>query len=119
MAPISEDHKAIGLKIANLRCQRGMAQEDLGVALGIGRQSVGDIEHGTVDFRISRLISICDAFSVAPSEVLPDRLAEKNRLNREMQKLEEKLLRMTPYQQSECLKALSSMVDSFSHVANQ
>ena len=116
MAAISEDHRVIGLKIANLRSQCGMAQADLAEELGICRKAVGAMERGEVDFGISRLLSVCDALNVTPSEVLPNRLAKESRQTDEMRELEEKLSRMTPYQRSQCLSVILAMADAFVNV---
>ena len=114
MAAVSEDHRAIGFKIANLRSQRGLAQADLAEELGISRNAVGAMERGEADFGISRLISVCDALDAAPSEVFPTRLAEKNRLSDEMRALEEKLSQLSPHQRSRCMTAFSAMLDAVS-----
>ena len=115
MASTFKDHQEIGLNIARLRDQRGMAQVDLAEELGISKNSVGAIERGETDFRISTLISACDAFDVSPSEILPDRLKPESSLDRDMQKLADKLSGLTPYQRSQCLNAIFGIVDAFSN----
>ena len=116
MAAISEDHRVIGLKIANQRSQRGLAQADLAEELGISRNAVGAMERGEADFGISRMISVCDALNVTPAEIFPNRLAEKSRLPDEMQELEEKMSQMTPYQRSLCMRAIIGVADAFKNI---
>jgi len=118
MPAISEDHRVIGLKIANQRSQRGLAQADLAEELGISRNAVGAIERGEVDFKISRLISVCDTLNVTPAEVFPKRLAEKSRLPDEMRELEEKLSRLSPRERSQCLNVIFAMADAFINVTH-
>ena len=113
MAAISEDLKDIGLKIAKLRGQRNWAQADLAAVMNIDRKTVGAIEGGEADFKISRLISFCKALHVAPSEILPDCLSEIIGLPEGLQKLINMLLQMTPDQRSECLNAMLAMADAF------
>lgn len=111
MAAISKDHQVIGLNIQKLRDQRGMAQIDLAAELGVSKNTVNSIEHGGSDFGISRLISVCDTFNVSPSEVLPDRLKPESNLDQDMQKLLERLSRLTPYQRSQCLNLMNAAID--------
>ena len=116
VAAISKDHRVIGLKIAKLRSERGLAQADLAEELGIGRKAVGAIERGEADFGISRLLSVCDAFAVSPSEMLPDRFAEADGLSLELRSVKDSLSRMTPYQRSQCMAAITGVVKAFSNV---
>ena len=116
MAAISEDLKEIGLNIGKLRDQRSMTQEFLGSKLGISRKAVGRMERGEAEYNIDRLIAVCDVFHVPPSEILPDRLNETNGLRQEMQKLESSICRLTPYQQSECFRAINVVVETLLNI---
>ena len=117
MSAISKDHQEIGLKIARLREQHGMAQIDLAEELEIGRNTLGHIERGERDFGVSSLISVCDAFDVSPSEVLPDRLKPESGLDVELQRLADRLSTLTPYQRSQCLKAIHSLTEAFCNIS--
>ena len=114
--PISEDLKEIGQNIGKLRDQRNMTQEFLGSKLGISRKAVGRMERGEAEYNIDRLIAVCDAFHVPLSEILPDSLKETNGLRQELQKLEASISRLTPYQQSECLRAISVVAEVLSNI---
>ncbi len=115
MAAISNDHQTIGLNIQKLRDQQNMARVDLAAALGVSKNTVVSIENGESDFGISKLISACDTFDVAPSEILPDRMKPESDLDQDMRKLAERLSRLKPYQRSQCLTALYGMVDAFTN----
>ncbi len=117
MAAISKDHQAIGLNIQKLRDQRGMAQVDLAAELDMNKNTVGGIERGEKDFRISTLISVCDALDASPSDILPDRLKPESSLDLDMQKLAARLSELNPYQRRQCLNAIFGMVDAFANVA--
>ena len=113
MAAIKEDLKDIGLKIAKLRGQRNWAQADLAAVLDISRNAVGAMERGEADFKISRLISICNEFHLSPSEILPDHLAENSSLPEDLEKLEEEMSWMTPDQRSHCMTAFFAIANAF------
>ena len=92
-----------------------MAQEDLAAELEVGRNTLGAMELGLRDFGVSKLISVCEAFGVTADEVLPERLARER--DPELRELAEQLAEMKPYARSQCLKAVSAVVEAFANAA--
>jgi DNA-binding XRE family transcriptional regulator len=111
--PISEDLQEIGLNIAKQRSQRNMTQTELGAALDVGRTTVIAIENGKTDFKISYLVSVCEAFHIDPSEILPDRLKTEARLSQELQVIENQLAKLDTLSRMQCMIALQTMVTAF------
>ncbi len=69
--PSSNQSLMIGEKIKALRKAHHMTAEALGVAIGKDRATVYRYENGELDDPpISIILSLCDAFQVAPSELL-------------------------------------------------
>ena len=60
--------ETIGRKIALLRAQQHMSQEDLAGAAEINRGYISRIENGHVAFSIPVLLKIAEALSVNPEE---------------------------------------------------
>jgi len=59
---------SIGRKIAKLRFEKGLSQEDLAGVSELNRGYISRIENGHVSFSVSVLLRIADALDVAPSE---------------------------------------------------
>ena len=62
---------ATGLRIREVRKQRGISQTELGAAIGISFQQVQKYERGTNRVSISALYGMAAALGVAPVELLP------------------------------------------------
>ncbi len=62
--------KSIGRKIALLRAEQGISQEDLAGASEVNRGYISRIENGHVSFSIPVLLKIADALKVEPYELL-------------------------------------------------
>ena len=62
----------IGLKIQNLRKQRGLSQEQLAEAVGVSRQAVSKWEAEQSVPDIDKIILICDYFGVTTDYILRD-----------------------------------------------
>jgi len=61
--------KSIGRKIAMLRAEQGMSQEDLAGAAEINRGYVSRIENGHVAFSVAVLLKIAEALNVKPEKL--------------------------------------------------
>lgn len=61
--------KAIGRKIALVRHQRKMTQEDLAGDAEINRAFLSNIENGRANFTIEMLVKISKALKVNPKEL--------------------------------------------------
>lgn len=62
--------KSIGRKIALLRAEQGISQEDLAGASEVNRGYISRIENGHVSFSIPVLLKIADALKIEPYELL-------------------------------------------------
>lgn len=56
--------KSIGRKIAKLRAENGMSQEDLAGSAEVNRGYISRIENGHVAFSVPVLLKIADALGV-------------------------------------------------------
>jgi transcriptional regulator with XRE-family HTH domain len=61
----------VGLHIKQLREQRGWYQSDLANAAGLPVRTVGRIERGDVDVRLSTLTKIAKALKTSIKDLLP------------------------------------------------
>lgn len=61
--------KSIGRRIAVLRAERGMSQEDLAGAAEVNRGYISRIENGHVTFSVLVLLKIAEALGSKPEEL--------------------------------------------------
>ena len=61
--------KSIGRKIAMLRAQQGMSQEDLAGAAEVNRGYISRIENGHVAFSVPVLLKIAEALNTKPEKL--------------------------------------------------
>lgn len=116
MSAISKDHQAIGLEISKLREQKGLSQIDLATDAGLNKNTVGAMERGESDFGISKLISVCEALQASPNDLLPDRLSRNDTLSSDMQKIQDRLSQMSPYQRAQCMAMINAMLDGVTNM---
>ena len=116
MSAISKDHQAVGLEISKLREEQGLSQIDLAADIGVNKNTIGAMERGESDFGISRLISVCEALQASPNDLLPDRLSRGDTLSADMQKLQDRLAKLSPYQRSQCMVMINSMIDGVTNM---
>jgi transcriptional regulator with XRE-family HTH domain len=69
MEPRSDDHRAFGLAIRELRKQRGLTQEDLAHASGLDRSYMGGIERGEHNLSLTNILRVGEALDLSPSEL--------------------------------------------------
>lgn len=62
--------ESIGRKIAKVRAQKGLSQEDLAGLAEVNRGYISRIENGHVAFSIPVLIKIADALEIDPDKLL-------------------------------------------------
>lgn len=116
MSAISKDHQAVGLEISKLREQQGLSQIDLAADTGLNKNTIGAMERGESDFGISKLISVCETLQASPNDLLPDRLSRNDTLNSDMQKLQERLSQLSPYQRAQCMDMINAMLDGVTNM---
>lgn len=63
--------ESVGQNIRRLRESRGWLQRDLAQAAGLPVRTIGRIERGDVDVRLSTLAKIAKALRVSAKELLP------------------------------------------------
>jgi transcriptional regulator with XRE-family HTH domain len=59
--------KTLGRRIAELRREKGLTQEELAEAMGVSRNHVADIELGVRNTGVWSLLLICRALALPPS----------------------------------------------------
>jgi transcriptional regulator with XRE-family HTH domain len=59
----------IGKKIAMLRLQRGVTQEDLANSCGIHRSHMGQLERGELNVTLATLLTVAAALHISISEL--------------------------------------------------
>ncbi|MDI4659573.1 MULTISPECIES: helix-turn-helix transcriptional regulator [Cobetia] len=71
-----EKHKAkllgqvLGSQLRQERNRAGLTQDDIAVAIGVDRRHYARIESGQKRISIIRLIEVCEALNIAPSDVI-------------------------------------------------
>lgn len=66
------DLESIGRKIAKVRAEQGMSQEDLAGEAELARNYISRIENGHVAFSVSVLLRIASALGIKPEVLLKD-----------------------------------------------
>ena len=61
--------KTLGRRIAELRREKGLTQEELAEAMGVSRNHVADIELGTRNTGVWSLLLICRALALPPAQL--------------------------------------------------
>lgn len=69
------DYAAIGRRIKNLRCQRGLTQERLAEMSGYSTAHIGKIEIGSSQPSLESLIDIANALNTSVDPLLADNVA--------------------------------------------
>ena len=64
--------KTLGRRIAELRREKGLTQEELAEAMGVSRNHVADIELGVRNTGVWSLLLICRALAVPPAALFGD-----------------------------------------------
>ena len=63
--------ETFGRRLAALRVQRGMSQEDLARAVGLGAAEVRRVERGQRDLSVIMLADLAEALQVFPGDLMP------------------------------------------------
>ncbi|RYU50274.1 helix-turn-helix domain-containing protein [Aliivibrio finisterrensis] len=63
--------KELGRCIRNIRHERKYTQADLADLVGTSCSHINKIESGSLDLRLSTLVSICNALNIEVSDVIP------------------------------------------------
>jgi transcriptional regulator with XRE-family HTH domain len=63
--------RAFGLRLRNIRKQKGFSQEGLALACGLDRSYVGGVERGERNISLINIKKIADAIGVSARELLP------------------------------------------------
>ena len=66
--------KQLGRRILELRCRRGMTQEQLAEASDVSCQTIGRVERGAIFPSIATLNKLADGFGLSLAALLADRL---------------------------------------------
>ena len=82
MAVRSPAHLALGTAIRNLRSERGLSQEGLGLEAGMDRTYVGSIERGERNPSYTNLLKLAHTLGVRGSELLAAAEKEELRLRK-------------------------------------
>lgn len=63
--------QSFGRRLAALRVQRGMSQDDLGRAIGMRASEVRRVERGQRDLSVIMLADLAEALQVFPGDLMP------------------------------------------------
>ena len=83
---------------------------------GLNKNTIGAMERGESDFGISKLISVCEALQASPNDLLPDRLSRNDTLSSDMQKLQDRLSQLSPYQRAQCMTMINAILDGVTNI---
>ena len=64
------DPKEIGERLLKIRKRKGLSQEETAWATGLSARAYADIERGTVNARLTSIMSICNVFGITPNDIL-------------------------------------------------
>lgn len=64
------DYKAVGIRIKDIRKEKGYTQKDLSKTLGVTTAFISRIETGTCKISIKRLVQICEYLKIPLNYVL-------------------------------------------------
>ena len=64
----------ISKKIANLRAQKGISQEELAERISVSRQSVSKWEMGQALPQVDKIVQLCELFGITTDEMLKDQI---------------------------------------------
>lgn len=65
-----ERRRAFGMRLRELRIQRGISQEQLGHVAGLDRTYVGSVERGERNISLDNIWALADALGEAPTVLL-------------------------------------------------
>ena len=100
----------VGANIQKARESARLTQEQLSERIGIGSTSLSAIERGVVGVSLTTMRNICEVLSVSSDTILFGDQAEKN----DVQRLTERLERLTPEQFEVADAMLSQLIAAFS-----
>jgi transcriptional regulator with XRE-family HTH domain len=63
--------QSFGRRLAALRVQRGLSQEDLAAACGLGAGEVRRVERGQRDLSVIALADMAKALDILPADLMP------------------------------------------------
>lgn len=63
--------QSFGRRLAALRVQRGLSQDDLAHAIGIGAAEMRRVERGQRDLSVIMLADLAEALQVFPGDLMP------------------------------------------------
>ena len=67
-----QDLRQIGNKLYDIRKRKGLSRMEVAEYAGLSDRTYADIERGSVNMRLQTLLSICQALSITPDEVLTE-----------------------------------------------
>jgi transcriptional regulator with XRE-family HTH domain len=70
---------AFGLRLRELREERGISQETLAHVSGVARSYLGGVERGERNVGLDNLVRLSVALRVQPAELLPERAVRSRR----------------------------------------
>lgn len=62
---MSTKKKALGLRVATLRCERGLSQEELAARADVSVRTIGNIERAQTMPDLDTLVTLADLFEVS------------------------------------------------------
>lgn len=82
------DYNAIGLRIRELRLNKGLTQEEIATKMGVSIAFLSRVERGHARINLVRLSELCNILEVSEGQILNGVAPEKpGYLNREFQRL--------------------------------
>ncbi len=109
--PISKEAKAVGMKVATLRLDQGISQDEFAAQIGLSRNALGSIERGEAEMKVGTLISACNSLDATPNEMLPSRLSKESTDFPELNAIAEVLKDLSPYQRSQFFTSANYLLE--------
>lgn len=81
------DQKESGKRIANLRKEKGLTQEQLAEQLNLAAHSLGNIERGSRGISIDLLVELAQFFNVSTDYILLGKMTREDGTKKELRKV--------------------------------
>lgn len=78
----------IGPRVREARHRRGLSQADVAAATGISESFIRLLERGRTDISLSRLLAVCGAVGLAPSDLIRDAYSSVIQVARRQDRIE-------------------------------
>ncbi len=103
----------LGKNIQKQREFLGISQEDLGLEVGTGKETISRYESAQVVMRVDRFFELAEALYITPTELSPKQLSNQQEIDPRLFQLGEKMKKLKPQQQADAYRAMEALLIGF------